>query len=618
MPRSKFKKIRITDTTLRDAHQSLLATRLRTEDMQPIASKIDQVGYWSIEMWGGATFDTALRYLREDPWERIRSLKKAMPNTPFQMLLRGQNVVGYRHYADDVVEKFVERAIANGINVFRIFDALNDLRNLKTAIKATVKYGGKVEATLCYTISPVHSIDLFVEMAKRLEDMGADTICIKDMAGILLPNPAFELISRLRKAVSVPLHLHTHDTGGAAVATNLKAIEAGVDIIDTAISSMASGTSQPPTEVMVSILQGTPYDTQLDLGLLAEIADYFREVRKKYREFESDHTGVDPYVLIYQVPGGMISNLASQLKEQKALDRMKDVLNEVPQVRKDLGYPPLVTPTSQIVGTQATLNVITGERYKVITSETKNYLKGLYGKPPAPIDPEVRRKAVGEEEFVEARPADLLDPELEKAKKELGDKAQTIEDVLSYVLFPKVALEFLSLREKGELGKESSKPALPSAIPKPPDSPAPIIAPTEFSIKVHGETYQIKIGGMGHPGEGGRPYFIYVDDQLEEVIVESQVEVVPSVDGQIDTKAVGQSIRPKATQEGDITTAMPGVVVSVKVRVGDRVHEGDTVLIVEAMKMETEVHTPIAGEIQAIYVNEGDRVNPDEVLVVVR
>jgi pyruvate carboxylase subunit B len=617
MPKSKPKKIRITDTTLRDAHQSLLATRLRTEDMLPIAPKIDQVGYWSIEMWGGATFDSALRYLQEDPWDRIRQLKKAMPHTPFQMLLRGQNVVGYRHYADDVVEKFVERAVANGINIFRIFDALNDLRNLKTAIKATVKYGGKVEATLCYTVSPVHNTDLFVEMAKRLEDMGADTICVKDMAGILLPNQAFELISRLKKAVGVPLHLHSHDTSGAAVSTNLKAVEAGIDIIDTAVSSMASGTSQPPAEVMVSILQGTPYDTQLDLQLLAEIADYFREIRKKYKDYESEHTGVDPYVLIYQIPGGMTSNLASQLKEQKALHRMKDVLNEVPQVRKDLGYPPLVTPTSQIVGTQATLNVITGERYKVITSETKNYLKGLYGMPPAPIDLEIRRKAVGDEEFVEVRPADLLEPELEKAKQELGEKAKNVEDVLSYALFPKVAMEFLNLREKGELGKESPE-AVPAEVPETPDSPAPIIAPTEFTIKVHGETYQVKIGGMGHPGEGGRPYFIYIDDQLEEVMVESQVEVVPSIDGQIDTKAVGQSIRPKATHEGDITTAMPGVVVSVKVRVGDRLQAGDTVLVVEAMKLETEVHSPIAGEVLAIYVNEGDRVNPDEVLVVVR
>ncbi len=379
---------------------------------------------------------------------------------------------------------------------------------------------------------------------------------------------------------------------------------------------MASGTSQPAVEVMVSILKDTPFDTGLDLNLLAEIAEYFREVRKKYKEFESEFTGVDPYVLIYQIPGGMTSNLASQLKEQNALERMQEVLTEVPQVRKDLGYPPLVTPTSQIVGTQATLNVITGERYKVITSETKNYLKGLYGIPPASIDRTIRSKAVGKEEFVEVRPADLLEPELEKSKKVLGDRAKNVEDVLSYTLFPKVAEEFLELREKGELGKDAAA-QLPAAAARGQGS-APIIAPTEFTIKVHGETYQIKMGGMGHPGEGGRPYFIYVDDQLEEVMVESLLEVVPSIDGQIDTKAVGQSTRPKADHEGDITTAMPGMVVGVKVRVGDRVQAGDTVLVVEAMKLETEVHSPIPGEVKSIYVNEGDRVNPDEVLVMIR
>lgn len=610
MPKTKNRKIRVTDTTLRDAHQSLLATRMKTEDMLPIAPKIDQVGYWSVEMWGGATFDTALRYLREDPWERIRTLKKVMPNTPFQMLLRGQNVVGYRHYADDVVEKFVERAVSNGIDIFRIFDALNDLRNLRTAVKAVLKYGGKVEATLCYTISPAHKIAHFVDLAKRLEDMGADTLCIKDMAGILLPNQAHELVSRLRKSVGLKLHLHSHDTSGTAVATNMRAAEAGIDIIDTAVSSLASGTSQPPAEVMVSVLRDTPYDTGLDMQLLAEIAHYFRGVRAKYKEFESEYTGVDPYVLIYQIPGGMTSNLSSQLKEQNALDRMKEVLDEVPRVRKELGYPPLVTPSSQIVGTQATLNVITGERYKVITSETKNYLKGLYGKPPAPIDPKIRKKAVGDEEFVERRPADLLEPELGKARQEAGEKAKSVEDVLSYALFPNVALEFFDLRERGELGKEEA--------PKLPDAPPPVIAPTEFTMKVHGETYQVKIGGMGHAGEGGRPYFIYVDDQLEEVMVESSVEVVPSVQGRIDTGAGGRSIRPQAAHEGDITTAMPGAVMSIKVRVGARVKAGDTVLVVEAMKMETEVHSPIAGEVKTIYVKEGDRVNPDEVLVAVR
>mgnify|MGYP001566820470 FL=1 len=605
----------IMDTTLRDAHQSLLATRLKTKDMLPIAEKIEKAGYWSVEMWGGATFDSALRFLHEDPWERIRELKKLMPNTPFQMLLRGQNIVGYRHYADDVVEKFVERAVANGINIMRIFDALNDFRNMETAIKATIKYGGKVEASFCYTLSPAHNNGLFVDMAKRLEDMGADTICIKDMAGLLSPYSAFELISKLKKAVRAPIHLHTHDTSGMATATYLKAIEAGVDIVDTAISSLASGTSQPPTETLVSILKGTKYDTGLDINLLTEIAAYFRNVRKNYKKYESEFTGVDPDVLVYQIPGGMTSNLASQLNEQKALNRMYEVLAEVPRVRKDFGYPPLVTPSSQIVGTQATLNVLTGERYKVITSETKNYLKGLYGKPSAPINEEVRKKAIGDEEFIECRPADLIEPELEKFKKEAGDKAKNDDDLLLYALFPKVALEFFDLREKGKLGENA--PSEEKKEEKAAEAP-PHLAPSEFNIKIHGETYHVKVGGMGHKGEGGRPYFIYVDNQLEEALVESLVEVVPSIVGQIDSKVGGHSRRPKAASEGDVTTAMPGTVVSVKVRIGDKVKAGDTVLIVEAMKMENEIHTPIDGEVKEIYVSEGDSVNPDEVLIVVR
>ncbi len=608
------KPIKITDTTLRDAHQSLIATRLRTDDMLPIAPKIDQIGYWSIEMWGGATFDAALRYLNEDPWERIRKLKALMPKTPFQMLLRGQNIVGYRNYADDVVEKFVELAISNGIQILRIFDALNDFRNIKTAIKATTKYGGKVEGTLCYTVSPVHSIDSFVDMAKRLEDMGSDTICVKDMAGILSPYIALELIEKIKKATSVPLHLHSHDTSGMAVATNLMAIEGGIDIIDGAISSLANGTSQPPTEVFVNILKGGRFDPLLDLNLLAEIAEYFKEIRKKYKSYESDFTGVDPNVLIYQIPGGMTSNLASQLNEQKALGRMKEVLDEVPKVRKDLGYPPLVTPASQIVGTQATLNVLTGERYKVITTETRNFLKGLYGKPPAPMNEEVRKRAVSDEEIVEGRPADYLEPELEKNQLELKDKLKNVEDLMSYTLFPKIALEFFLLREQGKTDKPVPEPAKADQTAP----PVPLLAPSEFNIKVHGETYHVKVGGMGHQGEGGRPYFIYLDDQLEEVMVESLVEIVPSEEGRIDTKVGGRSTRPKATQQGDITAAMPGTVMKVKVQVGDKVREGETILIVEAMKMENEVHTPISGDVKAIYVAEGDKINPDEVLVMVR
>ncbi|MDC4224247.1 MAG: sodium-extruding oxaloacetate decarboxylase subunit alpha [Candidatus Manganitrophus sp.] len=613
--KQKPKPIRIMDTTLRDGHQSLIATRLRTEDMLPIAAKIDQVGYAAVEMWGGATFDTAIRYLKEDPWERIRRLKALMPRTPFQMLLRGQNLVGYRHYADDVVERFIERAIGNGINILRIFDALNDLRNLKMAVKATLKYGGKVEGTFCYTISPVHNNDLFVEMSKRLEDMGSDSICIKDMAGLLSPYAAHDLISKMKKAVNVPIHLHSHDTSAMALSTYVKAIEAGVDIIDTAISSMASGTSQPPIETIVNVLSGSEYDPKFDLKLLAEIADYFKEVRKKYKEFESDYTNVDPHVMIYQVPGGMLSNLAIQLSEQKALNRMKEVLEEVPKVREDFGYPPLVTPTSQIVGTQATLNILTGERYKVITTETKNYLKGLYGEPSAAINEQVRRRAIGDEEVVTQRPADLLEPELNRSQAELKDISQSVEDLITYTLFPKVALDFFTKKNDPSSKPEKASKEETESTPPP---PSPLLTPSEFNVKVHGETFHVKVGGMGHPGEGGRPYFLYVDGQLEEVMVESLLEIVPSAAGKIDAQTGGRSTRPKAAHEGDVTTPMPGAVVGIKVQLGEKVKAGQTVLIVEAMKMQSEVHTPIQGVVKAIHVAEGDRVNPDEVLVEIR
>lgn len=610
-----FPAIKVMDTTLRDGHQSLLATRLKLEHMLPIASKIDQAGYAYIEMWGGATFDSAIRYLREDPWERLRQLKKVMPKTPFQMLLRGQNLVGYRHYADDVVERFIDRAIANGINVLRIFDALNDLRNLKTSFRATMKYGGKVQGTFCYTVSRFHNNDLFVELAKRLEDMGSDSICVKDMAGLLAPYDAFDLIGKLKEKISVPIHLHTHDTSGMAVATYAKAIEAGVDVIDTAISSMASGTSQPPVETIVRILEGGPRDPKFDMALLTEIADYFLEVRKEYREFESEYTGVDPRVLTYQIPGGMTSNLARQLSEQKALHRMKDVLDEVPRVREDFGFPPLVTPASQIIGTQATLNVLTGERYKVITTETSNYLKGLYGKPPGPIHEEIQKKAIGDESPITSRPADLLNPELEKARKELskelGKKIDNPEDILTYALFPKVALDFF--KYKGQPVEEKRV-----ALSRVEESQVPLLAPSEFKVKVHGETFDVKVGGVGHPGEGGRPYFIYVDGQLEEVMVESLLEVMPSSEGRIALHAGGHSIRPKVANDGDVTTPMPGAVVSIKVKMGEHVKAGAVVLIIEAMKMQSEVHTSIDGVVKAIHVAEGDRVNPDEVLVEVR
>jgi pyruvate/oxaloacetate carboxyltransferase len=438
-------QVKITDTMLRDAHQSLLATRMRTEDMVEIAEKVDSIGFWSVEMWGGATFDSCLRFLKQDPWERIRVLKEAMPKTKMQMLLRGQNIVGYRHYPDDVVEAFVETAHKNGIDVFRIFDALNDTRNMKTALKKVKEVGATSECCVCYTISPVHTTDVFVEMAKELEAMGSDNLCIKDMAGLLLPNPAYELVSKLKDNISLPVHMHCHDTSGVATASYLKGIEAGADIIDCAISSLSSGTSQPPTETIVAMLNNTPYETGLDLSLLGEIADHFEKVRKKYRIYESDFTGVDTNVLQFQIPGGMMSNLVKQLRDQGAEDKLPEVLEEVPKVRAELGYPPLVTPSSQIVGTQATLNVLLKDRYKMITNETKNLVRGLYGRSAAPIDETVKKLAIGNEEPITNRPADSLEPELEKLRSEL--QTDNIEDILSYALFPHVAKAYFEERE---------------------------------------------------------------------------------------------------------------------------------------------------------------------------
>jgi oxaloacetate decarboxylase alpha subunit len=459
------KPVRICETILRDAHQSLLATRMRTDDMigtpaMSIAEELDQVGYWSVEMWGGATFDSAMRFLNEDPWERIRKLKAKMPNTPFQMLLRGQNVVGYKNYPDDVLERFIVKAHDNGIDVFRVFDALNDVRNMRRAMEVIKREGAHAQGAVCYTISPVHNVETFVRMAHVLEDMGSDTICIKDMAGLLSPYVAYELVSRLKAEIGVPIQLHTHYTSGMATATVLKAVEAGVDIVDTAISSLAMVTSQPPTETLVRILQESPRDTGLNLNLLAEISNYFAEVRKKYAAFESGIRGVDVRVLQFQIPGGMLSNLVSQLREQGAEDRYAEVLDEVPRVREELGFPPLVTPSSQIVGTQATLNVVLGERYKVIPAEVKNYIRGYYGRPPAPIDPEVKRKAIGDEEPIDCRPADLIPPGMEEARAEIGDLAESEEDVISYALFPQVARPFLERRRNGG----GTKGALAAAV----------------------------------------------------------------------------------------------------------------------------------------------------------
>jgi oxaloacetate decarboxylase alpha subunit len=450
-------KIEITETVLRDAHQSLLATRMRTEDMLPIADKLDRVGYWSLETWGGATFDACLRYLNESPWDRLRKLRAAMPKTRFQMLVRGQNVVGYRNYPDDIVQAFIQRAADSGIDVFRIFDAMNDIRNMKTAIEAALKAGKVVEGTVCYTISPVHSVDYFLRVAEQLADLGVQMICLKDMGGLLAPYVAAELVRKIKSRIPLPLHLHSHCTAGLAPMSYMMAIEAGVDIIDTALAPLSQGTSQPATEQMVAALQGTPRDTGLDLALLSEIADYFSEVRRKYAEFESPvNNQIKTDVLVSQIPGGMLSNLVAQLRQQNAEEKLEAVLAEMPHVRKDLGYPPLVTPTSQICGSQAALNVMTGKRYSVVAMETKNYVMGLYGEPPGPISDEIKKKVLGKKEPITCRPADLLKPGLDEARKQLDGLATSEDDLLSYALFPEIAKEYFLWRDGAGRGEHAA------------------------------------------------------------------------------------------------------------------------------------------------------------------
>jgi pyruvate carboxylase subunit B len=606
------KKLLLTDVVLRDGHQSLLATRMRTEDMLPICQKLDAVGYWSLEVWGGATFDTCLRFLKEDPWERLRALRAAMPNTRLQMLLRGQNIVGYRHYADDVVDKFIERSAYNGIDVFRIFDALNDVRNMERSIQIVKGCAKHVEASVSYTVSPVHTLDRFVDLAKRLEDLGTDTLCIKDMAGLLAPFDAYQLVRKLKAAVRVPIHLHSHYTSGMASTSAMMAILGGLDMLDTSISPFAGGTSHPPTETFVAELKGSGYDTGLDLDSFTPISEHFRAVRKKYHQFESDYNGVDAEILRSQIPGGMLSNLAAQLAEQNALDKMKLVMEEVPRVRKDMGYPPLVTPSSQIVGTQATLNVLTGERYKVITNETKNYFKGLYGTPPGSLNREVMTRAIGDDKPIDGRPADVLEPEIEKARSEVGDKASSIEDVLSYVLFPNIARDFLDERQRGDLKPEQ-------LAPPPEKGPAVAhemhLAPVEFHVTVHGETYHVRVSGAGRKKDGRKPYYIRVNDKLEEVYLEPIQEVLAGVPEAPEAGGAGKAKRPKPSKPGDVASPMPGRVVKVLVQKGAGVKQGDPVLVIEAMKMESRVPSPIDGTVSQVLVAEGEDVKPDETLV---
>ncbi|MHB8346202.1 MAG: sodium-extruding oxaloacetate decarboxylase subunit alpha [Acidiferrobacterales bacterium] len=603
----KSKKVFVTELALRDAHQSLIATRLRTEDMLPVCDRLDRAGFWSVEAWGGATFDACIRFLKEDPWERLRRLRLALPNTPIQMLLRGQNLLGYRHYSDDVVAAFVRTAALNGVEIFRIFDAMNDLRNIQVSVDAVIAAGKHAQGAICYTTSPVHTIEHFVEQAAEIQRMGCHSLCIKDMAGLLTPARASELFAAMSARVKIPLHFHSHTTAGIANISMYKAVEHGARYVDTAISSMSWGTSHSPTESMVVAFRDTPYDTGLDLELLQDIGSYFHEVRKKYHKFESEHSGVDTRVQVNQVPGGMISNLAQQLREQGALQRMPEVLAEIPRVREDLGYPPLVTPTSQIIGTQAVLNVLTAKRYKSITNEVKLYLQGRYGRAPGPVNEAVRRLAIGDEEVIICRPADALKPEMDRLTAAAGNIAASAEDVLTYAMFPEVGRAFLEARTA-----PSHVPEQPPAMPVGP-GPASA-APTEFNVTVHGETYHLKITGAGHRSEHHRPFYVTVDGMPEEILVETLTDGIVTEDS-VATQPSKVSRRPRASKEGHVTSSMPGTVVAVMVQPGEQVKAGDPVLVIEAMKMENEVPAPVGGTIRAIYASKGDSVNPDEVLL---
>jgi len=602
-------KVEITDVILRDAHQCLIATRMRTEDMLPICQKLDSVGFWSLEAWGGATFDACVRFLREDPWDRLRKLRDALPNTRIQMLLRGQNLLGYRHYSDDVVRSFIKLAANNGVDVFRIFDAMNDIRNLRLSIKATHEFGKHAQGAISYTTSPVHTTDTFVEMAKQFQELGCDSVAIKDMAGLLTPAATAELVTALNQAIEIPVHLHSHATSGMADMCQLKAIENGCYHIDTAISSFSNGASHPPTETMVAALRDTEFDTGLDLEKIQEIGLYFHEVRKKYHQFESEFAGLDTRVQVNQVPGGMISNLYSQLREQGALHHMNDVLTEIPKVRQDLGFPPLVTPTSQIVGTQAVLNVLTGERYKTITNEVKLYLQGRYGKAPGEINTLVRQQAIGNEDIIDCRPADLLEDEMHKLTDEIGELAKSDEDIQIYAMFPEIGREYLQQRQDGALVPEPLEPPQAS-------NEAGNPAPVEFNVTLHGETYHIKVTGTGHQNLETRPFYVSVDGMPEEILVET-LDAIDTA-GESAGEHGGQtksSKRPRATKPGHVTTSMPGTIVDILVSVGDSVNAGDSILVTEAMKMETEIQAPITGKVVSINVGKGDSVNPDEILI---
>jgi pyruvate carboxylase subunit B len=573
------KKVLITDTTLRDAHQSLYATRLRTEDMLPLAREIDHCGFFSVEAWGGATFDTCIRFLNDDPWERLKALKAELKHTPIQMLLRGQNLVGYRHYPDDVVDKFVTAAHKNGVDIFRVFDALNDIRNMKRSMDQVKKTGAHLQGAICYTTSPVHSIQTFIEMAKELYADECDSICIKDMAGLIMPEQSRELISGIKKAVDVKVCLHSHSTSGIAPMSYQAAVTAGVDILDTAMSPFSMGTSQPPTESVVASLIGTPRDTSIDLLKLRAVRNICIQIREKYAGLiDPISERVDSDVLIYQLPGGMISNTVSQLREQDALNRWDEVLAEIPRVREDLGYPPLVTPTSQIVGTQAVLNVLVdGQRYRNVTKEVKDYVHGLYGKSPAPVSHDIQKLIIGDDAVITIRPADLLEPAYEKMKEE-AEKAGLVkkeEDVLTYILYPAIAPSFL----KGE--------RLLEEIPKKQTAKIPETGmPSQMEVEVDGEVFSVRIISVG-----GR---------------------------QVEVASIAQQKIPRGDIAGGIKSNMQGMVLKVLVNRGAAVKKGDTLLVLEAMKMENPIHSPVDGKVTEIFVDTGDVVQSGDVLLVVQ
>jgi len=594
----------ITDVVLRDAHQSLFATRMRLDDMLPIAEKLDRVGFWSLESWGGATFDACIRYLGEDPWARIRALKEAMPNTPQQMLLRGQNLLGYRHYADDVVDKFVERARTNGVDVFRVFDAMNDPRNLERAIKAVRANEGHAQGTIAYTVSPVHTIDGWVELAKQIADMGADSLAIKDMAGLLAPYTAYELVSKLKRELSIPIHMQCHATTGMSTATALKAVEAGIDNIDTAISSMSMTYGHSPTESVVAMLKDTDRDTGLDLELLEDIAAYFREVRKKYAAFEGSLKGIDSRILVAQVPGGMLTNMEGQLKEQGAGDKLDDVLSEIPRVREDLGFIPLVTPTSQIVGTQAVMNVMMGSRYKSISKEVQALLKGEYGAAPSGYNQDLQSRVLEGKQPITCRPADRLEPEVERLTQELEAKAKEedirledgerrIDDVLTYALFPQIGLKFLKNRDNPDAFEPAPKAqaaGVPAAsAPAKSGGEAPAAGPETYTITVNGKQYVVEVAEGGEIGQ---------------------------VQSQDDAGQAAAPAAPAASSGETVSAPLAGNIFKVNVKPGDQVAEGDVVIILEAMKMETEIRAASAGTVSAVKVKEGDSVSVGDALVV--